>query len=200
MIVKLCADQEEELLAPIVADGNDKAWAMAVSQSENILAVLSDEYNRPRAHGLISYLKADTQGGSSNWLSLIIDDNPNALIITDPYTFVANGESGITIINHTDPQQPAIVDVLKTRDYAKDIVLFNGHIVVADRQGGIGIVEKKLSEKDKMLFTYVTRAPQIKADKFIYEQSSNTTLFVFYQESLQAEIKFINNTLLIDRR
>lgn len=70
-------------------------------------------------------------------ISSIITDNAWSIAIKDDHVFVADGESGLSVIDFADALNPILINVIETSGGAKDVRIKDNTLYLAVGEGGV---------------------------------------------------------------
>jgi len=76
--------------------------------------------------------------------------------LSDDYAYVADGESGLVIVNVINPELPTLAGSYDTAGYAYDVALSDGYAYVADNNNGLAIVDITSPSSPKYVGRYDT--------------------------------------------
>ena len=68
-------------------------------------------------------------------------DDASDVYVAGSYAYVADGDSGLQIIDISDPANPILVGTYDTSGFADDVYVVGSHAYVADRDSGLQIVK-----------------------------------------------------------
>jgi hypothetical protein len=73
--------------------------------------------------------------------SIDTPSNARDLYVVDGYIYVADGRTGLVIVDITDPALPKLCATCATSGYANEVVVNNSYAYVADGDGGVQIID-----------------------------------------------------------
>lgn len=84
-------------------------------------------------------------------------DSASGVYITDTYAYVADGDSGLQVINISEPASPSIVGACDTPGSASGVYVAGTYAYVADYGSGLQIIDISESENPRMIGLCETR-------------------------------------------
>ena len=66
---------------------------------------------------------------------------PNSHHVSFPLLTVADGSSGLQIVNISSPSSPALIGTYNTLGYAQDVTVSGNYAYVADNTAGLQIID-----------------------------------------------------------
>ena len=120
------------------------------AQSTNTVLIPNPivSYANPNVTGTLRFTPATNQTGLATIVVTVTDGLTNTVRqftvnvwpLSGPFAYVALGNSGLSIINLTNPAQPQPASVIDTPGFASDVVVSGTYAYVADGSNGLVIV------------------------------------------------------------
>jgi hypothetical protein len=85
-----------------------------------------------------------------------LSPNVHGLTVEGHFVYLAEGSTGLNILNITDPKAPTPVDTVNTPGFAMDVIVDGGLAFVADGTGGVQIVDIRNPSSSSIIGGYDT--------------------------------------------
>lgn len=100
-----------------------------------------------------------------------------AVTVADDIAYVANGESGLMLVDVKHPEKTKIIDLIDIPGFVKRVRVLDGKAFVSSRSGGVTVVSVKKDQRSRLesqiLFQRLTRGLLVE-DDFIYVTQRDT--------------------------
>ncbi|MDD3275506.1 MAG: S8 family serine peptidase [Kiritimatiellales bacterium] len=91
---------------------------------------------------------------------LSVSGDAQNIVVVGSYAYVAAGESGLVILNVSDPKNPVVAGLCDTAGAATDVAVNNGYAYVADGDKGLAIINVSTPASPWLTGTYHTNDVQ----------------------------------------
>jgi hypothetical protein len=118
------------------------------------------------------------------------------------YAYVADGESGLLVVNVSNPTDPATVGSANTPDLARDVAIMGGYAFVADGESGLQVVPTQCEGPIPVLlsgFSANIRGRAVELSWFTSFEYLHDGFNVYRSRSLQSGYAMLNDRLLRGR-
>lgn len=103
---------------------------------DNLVFLTALEANRPRTYSALQVVSMRSNRAVG---FLKLEGSSGGIVLQERIAYIANGSRGITLVDVFDPSLPRLLKQVAVRDFASDVALFDGYLVVADRLAGLKV-------------------------------------------------------------
>ena len=183
-----------DLSSPLVEDSLSTIHVLDVASAGGLIYIASKD------KGLLIY-EIDAQHKFRYLGSLLTPfpmstfDLPMALQVQNNIVYIANGRSGLLIVDVTNPEKPAILSTVAISGTAKEVKVVNGKAFIASHQHGIVVVNiedpKKPVVLNNILIPGVMKGLQV-VGNFIYVPQRGMGVTVIQTTAIADKINLLS--------